>query len=391
MDRMPKDLREYQKQFEEFEDALAGFEHENNDSDDEVEDGVTGEHPFDADKIRIDSKILPLTYLMTYIDNGRLDLSPEFQRNKVWDDKRKSLLIESLMLRIPIPAFYFYEDEESNKFVIDGLQRLSTIHDFIKGKFKLRDLQYLGSEYNGCGIDKIKPKHLARMDETLFTINIIDARNPPQIKYDIFRRVNTGGMPLKPQEIRNIVSHKSTRYLLKELADSDEFKLATRNRVSDLRMDAQELILKFLLYYRCYDIQRRRPIFQSNNLQNLLDNEIEIINTLDKEELNNYYRCFINAMRRAIALFGEESFSKPGFSHIINKALFISWGVVLARSNFEISLLELKKSQAMITFRSYLNSNYYYATSLTSSTNSPNNIKRQFDGVYSVLEAIMND
>lgn len=385
------DLREFQKESERVQDELLGLEHEDNEGIDDVDTGTLDEHPFDADKIRIDQKVLPLTYLLGLIDNQKLNLMPDFQRNMVWDNKRKSLLIESLMLRIPIPAFYVYEDMEGRKYVIDGLQRLSTIHEFMQGNLRLRDLQYLGEQYNGCTINHIKPKHRTRIDETQFTVNIIDARNPPQVKYDIFRRVNTGGMPLKPQEIRNIIAHPKIRTILKKMVASEPYLIATRNRISDLRMDAQELALKFLLYYRYYDRDKGRPIFSNNNLINLLDNEIENLNKKDDNELLDYFNRFVDSMKKVYALFGEMACSKPGYSHIINKALFISWSIVMANSDYDLVYLNSRKKRAQDALKRKISNDYYYSSSLTSSTNSSNNIRKQFEGVHSILEEIAND
>jgi len=385
------DLYDFQKESEKLQDELLGLEHEDGENIDDESLGIVKEQPFDADKIRIDQKVLALTYLLGLINDKKLNLMPDFQRNKVWDDKRKSLLIESLMLRIPIPAFYFYEDSEGKKYVIDGLQRLSTIDDFMKGHFTLIDLQYLGEQYNGCNIKQIKPKHRTRIDETQFTINIIDARNPPQVKYDIFRRVNTGGMPLKPQEIRNIIAEPKTRTILKKMVTSEDYLKATRGRINDLRMDGQELVLKFLLFYRCYNKEKKRPIFNNNNLINLLDNEIEVINQKSDKELQAYYNVFNKAMKKVYALFGKTAFSKPGYSNIINKALFISWSVVMATSEYDLEYLNSKRNIAQRAFKKRIDDDYYYSSSLTSSTNSSNNIRRQFEGVYAILGEITSD
>lgn len=94
------------------------------------------EYPYRSEDIRIDQKMLSLFQVNRWISSDVLTIRPEFQRNFVWDIKRKSLLIESLMLKIPIPVFYLDEDEEGMKTVIDGMQRLSTIHDFLQDKFK---------------------------------------------------------------------------------------------------------------------------------------------------------------------------------------------------------------------------------------------------------------
>ena len=94
------------------------------------ESGEEAEQPFDAEKIRVDQQMLSIKYMLELMEQNLIELNPGYQRRRVWkDNKRKSLLIESLMLRIPIPAFYFYENEDGKYQVIDGQQRLTTIKE----------------------------------------------------------------------------------------------------------------------------------------------------------------------------------------------------------------------------------------------------------------------
>lgn len=138
-----KKVLEIDDEIEKLESEYAGLEYEENFSQDVDDDK---EIPFNADKIRIDQQMLSLKYIMELKDGSLLELNPGYQRNRVWkDNKRKSLLIESLMLRIPIPAFYFYENEDSKFQVIDGQQRLATIHEFVNNEFQLTGLEYLKS------------------------------------------------------------------------------------------------------------------------------------------------------------------------------------------------------------------------------------------------------
>ena len=169
------------------------------------------EIPYDADKIRVNSNVFSVFQTKRLIDRGMLDLMPAFQRKEVWDDRRKSLLIESLMLRIPIPAFYFDEDNNGRKTVIDGLQRLSAISGYMNGEFTLSGLQYLQEECGGLLFDELQQKYQTRIEDAQLTVNILDSRSPKNVKFDIFRRVNTGGIPLNAQEIRNVMASDSTR------------------------------------------------------------------------------------------------------------------------------------------------------------------------------------
>ena len=181
---------------------------------DDSDDDVGGnEQPFDADKIRIDQQMLSVKYIYELYQSKLLDTNPNFQRKPVWNElRRKSLLIESLMLRIPIPAFYFYENEDSLFQVIDGQQRLLTIFEYINDGFRLSNLEYLNDICGKRKFSELDIKYQQRIYRTQLAINILDARSPRRVIYDIFRRINTGGVNLTLQEMRNAICTQTVSY-----------------------------------------------------------------------------------------------------------------------------------------------------------------------------------
>lgn len=201
--------------------------------------------------------MLSLKYIMELMEADLMELNPGYQRNRVWrDNKKKSLLIESLMLRIPIPAFYFYENEDSKFQVIDGQQRLATIYEFVNNEFCLTGLEYLKDTCNRKYFKDIDIKYQQRIYRTQIAVNILDARSPQKVIYDIFRRINTGGMKLNPQEMRNAICKPLIREFLKHSTQNENFLKATRKLVKDERMDAQELVLRFYAFSQLYDYDR---------------------------------------------------------------------------------------------------------------------------------------
>ena len=184
----------------------------------EFEDEQIDSHePFDPEKISIDGKGVPMETL---------------QRKEVWDIQRKSQLIESLMLAIPIPMFYVAADEKGNWDVVDGLQRLSTIREFVLGDdylktkdemqkgngFKLKGLEYWGEKYNGLKFKNLHEKLSNRILETEFRFTIINPGTPEEVTRNIFKRINTGGMPLTSQEIRHALYQGVSTELLEYLS-----------------------------------------------------------------------------------------------------------------------------------------------------------------------------
>lgn len=397
MNKKPENIKE--ESVEEIVEKYYGFEYEDYEVEileDEFQD------PFDADKIRIDQQMLSLKYLTELMKEKQIFLNPGFQRNKVWTErKRKSLLIESLMLRIPIPAFYFYENEDAEYIVIDGLQRLSTIKDFIEDKFKLYGLEYLEQYCGGKSFSELDNKYQQRIYRTQLAVNILDARSPSNVVFDIFRRVNTGGVSLRPQEIRNAISKFNTRELLKSLYKSEEFQSATRNRIKDDRMDGQEFVLRFFAFYRAYDYKKEELNYYSGNIAVFLDKALLELNETDINELKIFENDFKRAMKICNLLFGNYTFRKcyidddeTVYSNvdIINKALFTSWSVILSNpkySEFDFSNLGdkvLKKLANELTM------DISYSTFLTQGTNSTRSVQYSFQKARNILsEVIFND
>lgn len=310
------------------------------------------EDPYDPETIKVQTKPFNLTLISSMIDKGYIDLAPDFQRNFVWDSFQKSRLIESILLRIPLPMFYFSEDEEGNISVVDGLQRLTTIKEFMDNKFSLKGLEYLAKTCDGRYYSDIAKgqvldaKYLKWFDMTQLTVNVIDPSSPPKVKYDIFRRINTGGKPLNNQEIRNCLASRSLRAILKSMTALPEFKVATDWSIKSTRMEDIEVALRFICFHRLYNEDRQLNNY-NGNMELILDNFTERLGKYKNEDLEEYIVLFSNAMKNAAHLFGGRyAFRKimpwhlePGKSkQLINKALFLSWSVLL--SNYSPKQIE---------------------------------------------------
>jgi len=325
------------------------------------ESDTTDINPYDPDKIKVRSDKIAVSILSKMIDNESIDLNPDFQRNLVWNNFQKSRLIESILLRIPLPMFYFAEDNEGNLSVVDGLQRISTIKEFMDNKFPLKNLQYLKescdgryyeSKGNKVGLDT---KYLKWFDLTSISANIIDPSSPPKVKYDIFRRINTGGRPLNNQEIRNCLMGKGLRESLKAMSNLEEFKSATDKSIKSTRMEDQEIALRFLFFYELYE--RNRNIDDYNGYMDLVLDEYTDNNVkTSQQHLENYVIKFSNAMKNAEYLIGSRlAFRKirnkdiqpDAYKQLINKALFVCCSVLLA--DYDSELIVEKNSQNLLT------------------------------------------
>jgi hypothetical protein len=356
---------------------------------DEEENEVEKINPYDPRLIRVDTKTFSVSMVNQMIKDNEIDLSPDFQRGFVWTDiTRKSRLIESLLLRIPIPAFYFSQDEEGLFQVVDGVQRLTVLSSFMNNEFKLKNLEYL-TECNGkwfMRTDKYKKDNLdsiytRRIEQTQLFINIIDPQTPGRVKYDIFKRINTGGRALNNQEIRNCLANAGTRQLLHELSGSQSFLMATRGSISHTRMADEELILRFIAFY-LIDHQKTNVQEYKGGMDLLLDETVEKLNTADLELMKEVRYAFLRAMDNAHYLFGERAFRKAKY---INKALFL--GVSRALCGYEVEKIKQKDKIVIAERLNFeMEKNIEFKNALSMATNDAKNVKLVYDVVNRILE-----
>jgi hypothetical protein len=285
--------------------------------------------PFDPSQIRVETKPMVISLLLDRIKNFEIDLNPGFQREGgIWSTKAKSRLIESLLIRIPLPAFYMDGTDESRWLVVDGLQRLSSLTEFvIKGSLKLRGLEFL-SDYEGATFTKLPRRLQRRILETQVTVFLIQEHTPPEVKFNIFKRINTGGLPLSTQEIRHALNQGPATELLQELATDQYFLEATQRGIPSKRMGDRECILRFLAFavtppekYKSYD------------MDSFLNETMATLNRMTDQGRRDIADRFRHSMEINRTLWGEYAFRKrrPDSSRRapINRALFEIWSVTI--------------------------------------------------------------
>jgi hypothetical protein len=225
--------------------------------------------------------------------------------------------------------------------IVDGLQRIRTIQSFMNDELELCNMEYF-EECNGKKYSQLKDilplLQFRRFRQTQIMCFVLDYRSPDALKFDLFRRLNTGGKTLNDQEIRNCLSRPQLQTLLKEMVSTEEFSLATSNSVSDTRMAAQEMALRFIYFYEQYT--EDNPIGGYNGeMRYSLDAYIEKLNKLSLNELSKYIDPFKKSMQMAFDLFGKNTFRKVSLKNNlknnqknpINKPLMLAISVLLAK------------------------------------------------------------
>lgn len=302
--------------------------------------------PFDPSNIRVDQRMMSIFQVMLKLKRGDIELQPDFQRNFVWNPTRQSRLIESILLRIPLPAFYLDATLDDKWLVVDGLQRLSTLDRFYnRGELALTNLEFL-SDLEGMHFPDLPTSRRLLIEDTDLNLYVIRPETPPKVKFTIFSRVNTGGLVLTPQEIRHALFQGPSINFLAQLAQLPEFLSATTGSISPLRMDDRECVLRFLAFhltgYEQYGRSNQRDksgrIIQEN-LDGFLSETMEQLNEMSVERLSDLREAFRAAMVRAEAVFGIYAFRKlyqrDAKRTQISKPLFEVWSVMLERFDLD--------------------------------------------------------
>ena len=336
-------------------DGSTGIEIEDSSSGTTTDSGIIT-NPFDPTKIRVNTKPFTIDLVLRRIKENALDLSSNRQRSSfqrmgnIWTDGAQSRLIESLLIQIPLPAFYIDATDEDHWIVVDGLQRLTALKRFvIDRELKLCELDFL-TGLQGKVFDELSLRFQRRIEETQITINIIEQGTPPNAKFNIFKRINTGGLPLSSQEIRHALNQGHATQLLTRLAKSEEFLTATDNSIKDIRRADQECVLRFIVFTLAPYTK-----YKTEDFDGFLNETMKHMNEMAGKDRALLTPKFMQAMVAAHKIFGTEAFrkkySRDGKRYPINKALFEAWSVNLGQlDEWQISVLIEKKEMLMDKF-----------------------------------------
>jgi len=260
----------------------------------------------DATPIR-DRKLIALPYdlvitaLLDQIDAKTLHLRPisdrpSFQRRYVWPDKLASRLVESIFLNVPIPPCYLSQNKEFELDVIDGQQRIYSVYRFKNNQLKLSDLEVL-TELNGLYFYEL-PKNLQRKLET-YTLRCIVISNDsdPDIRFDVFERLNTNTIPLNAQEIRNCIHRGALIDLVNKLSSNPLWLEILNRKEPDKRMKGEELILRFFAFHLGGVNSYKTP--QKHWLNDIAD----MGRKFNQEKIDALENAWVGALEKSLLIF----------------------------------------------------------------------------------------
>lgn len=271
-----------------------------------------GEYPMN--NIQVDKAVYSIYELKRKFDrkDQKIVLDSDFQRNSVWDITQKSELIESVLMGLPLPLFYFFEDRLGRLIVIDGRQRITTFFEFMDDKFALKKLMIL-PEFSGSKFSELEYLAQVKIEDYQIQTNVIKPPTPDQIKFDIFDRVNRGGTQLNKQEIRNALYQGNSTQLLKDICSTDVFSNVTDNAFhNNTRMKDRYLILRFIafeLYFECKLFDDDGELYEyKNDIDDLLGRTMEYLNNLDDNEIEDIKKFTFYSLENSYFYFGKHGF-----------------------------------------------------------------------------------
>lgn len=325
---------------------------------------------YPLDELAIRDERRAVADVIRRIQSKRFILDPDFQRDFVWDKDKQSRLIESILLRIPLPVFYVAEDALGRLIVVDGRQRLTTLLHFVEGKLSL----HLNDrpELDGKRFHDLDTRWQNRVEDSQLLFYIIDRTVPERARLDIFERVN-GGEVLTRQQMRNAIYNGPATAFLRDEAQTELFFNATGGSLNVGKMQDREMINRFCSF-RLLDLDTFR-----GDMDEWLAKGLEAMNKASSNDLELLRSRLRRGLNNNIALFGRQAFRKHLDQNqrrsILNAALFDVMSTRLAKYS----------EQKVVEKADVLREKFYnlmgddeFIRAITYSTNTPKEVRTRF-------------
>jgi hypothetical protein len=372
--------------------------------DEELEIDEVGEDDVELDielgqrKIIWQAKDFSIREFLTMKNDGELILQPQYQRNFVATDLIASKLIESILLDVPIPVIYLAEEQDGSYSVIDGQQRLTSFLSFLEGKFpdgrpfKLSGLKVF-SELNRKLFTDLNAEEQKKIRSTTIHSIIIRKESNPDIKFEIFERLNTGSTKLNEDEIRNTVYRGSYIDLLTELSENAIFHGLVKKDNFKKRMIYRGMILRFFALSEKSYLNYKASMKQFSNKE-LRDNR-----NISAEKIKEYKTRFEHCLDLVKIVFGDNAFRRyiPGnddeqgkwASTQINMALYDIQMVGFV--NYSKNEVLLKADAIREELLTLMTTDLTFQNLIGFKTSTTDNVKKRFRMYMDMLEKVIGD
>lgn len=335
------------------------------DDDYDEDSKIPYEIPKEVRKITTQAYDKSVSDIVRMIEDKDIRLDPDYQRNYVWDNKKASMLIESIILNVPIPVIYVSQEEDDSWSVIDGLQRLSSLKRFFDGKFKLSGLEIL-SDLNKSDITTLNPKALRMLKNGLLRVIMITHDSNEEIKYDVFMRLNTGSVHLTEQELRNCLYRGSLNKFLKEVVQNKKWQALMGLKEPHKRMADREMVLRFLAIWKNWDSANGVLNGYKGRMKSFLNAFMNEHKEIKPQESNEWRRIFEETVEKVFQVYGEYAFKRQGLDGMrektINRAIIDV--IMLSSTQHPMDDLMVNKERISQRFLEMINSDVDFRNSI---------------------------
>ena len=338
-----------------------------------------GDYPLDELLIRHETRTIH--DVIRRIEKSRYVMDPDFQRDFIWPDDKQSKLIESVIMRIPLPVFYLAEDDEGRMVVVDGLQRLSTFRRFLKNELRLRLPDR--SELDGKRFADLPPKLQNRVEDCNLIFYLIDSKVPERARLDIFERVN-GGVPLTRQQMRNSLFMGASTRFLKDESKTEIFLQATGKSLNTKTMRDREFVNRFCAF-QLLDVDDYR-----GDMDDFLAKCLRRMNKMKTMELSRLSEEFHRGLTNNFMVFGRHAFRKHGPESEKRSRINASFWDVMSTglSRYTRDRVEARAEHLRDAIHD-LFTEKEFNTAITYSTNHTRNIRYRFERTHGVFEEVL--
>ena len=338
-----------------------------------------GDYPLSDVLIRDDTRSIYET--LRRIKQGNVIMNPDFQRDFIWPNDKQSKLIESVMMRIPLPVFYMAENDEGKMIVVDGLQRLSTFQRFANDDLPLSLNDR--ADLHRRRFSDLSPKFQNRFEDFKLVFYLIDSKVPERARLDIFERVN-GGVPLTRQQMRNCLFMGSATQFMKEESQTEIFGHATGGSLNRKTMRDREFVNRFcafqILGYESYN----------GDMDDFLARCLQKMNGMSESALSDLSKRFRRGLANNLNLFERHAFRKhapeQNSRSVINASLWDVMSTGLSscdESHVEKMAVPLRREIYRIM------RDEEFINSITYSTNSTVKVQQRFDMTREIFAEIL--
>ena len=357
-------------------------------NEEEEEDDAT-DFPSLDETVNIKEDKFSIYEYLRKLNKGDIILSPDFQRHEVWKPEQKSKFIESILMGLPLPAIYLKKNSETQYIVVDGLQRTSTLRDFMTGKLQLTGLEPDGKNVlNNATIntlDTIREGLKARIEDRQLFIYVMEPSVSMSIVYDVFNRINTGGTQLSRQEIRNCIFQGQSTRLLKSIAESNTFGKSIGYGIPPLRMKDREAVLRCLAF-----VVLNYELDYDGSMDKFMEKAMTKINKMTDDETQILEKKALEVFSMTLTVFGDGNFRiRTDYTRgRINIAVMETIFHCFYQKTDLSSTIKTKAKEVKEAFAKLITDDDYLAT-VRWSTGSTSQVKTRFRLAHNAFDKIL--